>query len=192
MEKAAAGAIVQIVVNQTPFYAESGGQVGDAGIIRTDTGEARVTDTKKTAGVFFHVAEVTTGEIAVGQGARLAVDFVPGTRFPAGGTVTARDEAGGDYRIAIEAGPRFYLSGIGYMNPDWSHGLNKGPLAVGYDEIASCAGARHESRREHPQAFAKLSMTTPEGKVLGGQGCFESIVLGRHVPSGLTSMFDVP
>ena len=126
------------------------------------------------------------------HGARLAVEFVPGTRFPARGVVTARDDAGGEYRIAIEAGPRFYLSGIGYMNPDWSHGLNKGPLAVGYDEISSCAGAPHGSRYEHPQAFATLAMTTPDGTVLEGQGCFESIVLGRHVPSGLTSMFEVP
>ena len=124
--------------------------------------------------------------------ARLAVEFAPGTRFPARGVVTARDEAGGAYRIAIEAGSRFYLSGIGYMNPDWSHGLNQGPLAIGYDEIASVAAANHASRTEHPQAFARLAMTTPEGRVLEGVGCFESIVLGRHAPSQLTSMFDVP
>jgi recombination protein RecA len=43
--QAAMGETVQIVVNQTPFYAESGGQVGDAGLIRTDTGLAEVTDT---------------------------------------------------------------------------------------------------------------------------------------------------
>ena len=104
----------------------------------------------------------------------------------------ARDEAGGEYRIEIEAASRFYLSGIGYMNPDWSHGLNKGPLAVGYDEYASCAHAPHASRFEHPQAFARLTMTAPEGKTLSGQGCFESIVLGRHAPTGLASMFDVP
>ncbi len=44
-----------------PFYAESGGQVGDAGLIRTDTGVAAVTDTKKSAGVFIHIAQVTEG-----------------------------------------------------------------------------------------------------------------------------------
>ncbi len=123
--------------------------------------------------------------------ARLEVEFEPGTRYPARGTVTARDEAGGQYRIEIAAGPRFYLSGIGYMNPDWSHGLNKGPLAIGYDEYDSDA-VSHGSRFEHPQAFASLAMTTPDGSVLQGAGCFESIVLGRHVPSGLSSMFDVP
>ena len=69
----AAGAKVQIIVNQTPFYGESGGQVGDMGLIRTDTGLARVTDTKKAQGVFIHVAEVTEGEIARGQPAKLEV-----------------------------------------------------------------------------------------------------------------------
>ncbi|MGB3316346.1 MAG: alanine--tRNA ligase [Albidovulum sp.] len=70
---AATGAKVQIVVNQTPFYAESGGQVGDSGLIRTDTGMATVSDTRKSAGVFIHIAEVTEGEIARGQPAKLEV-----------------------------------------------------------------------------------------------------------------------
>jgi len=68
-----ARAAVQIVVNQTPFYAESGGQVGDAGSLRTETGAARITDTKKVAGVFIHIAEVTEGEISRGQAAKLEV-----------------------------------------------------------------------------------------------------------------------
>ena len=79
-----------------------------------------------------------------------------------------------------------------YMNPDWAHGLNKGPLAIGYDEVASSAQALHGSRFEHPQAFATVEMTTPDGILIKGHGCFESIVIGRHVPSGFTTMFDVP
>ena len=70
---AAAGFTVQIVVNQTPFYAESGGQVGDQGFIRTQTGLAEVTDTKKAAGVFIHVARVVEGSILKGQPAKLDV-----------------------------------------------------------------------------------------------------------------------
>ena len=73
VETASEGQPVQIVVNQTPFYAESGGQVGDTGLIRTDTGLARVTDTRKVAGVFSHVAEVTEGTIIKGQPAKLEV-----------------------------------------------------------------------------------------------------------------------
>ena len=76
VERAATGDKVQLVVNQTPFYAESGGQVGDTGLLRTETGSARITDTKKVEGVFIHVAEVDDGEIRVGQGAELAVDHL--------------------------------------------------------------------------------------------------------------------
>ena len=67
------GTSVQIVVNQTPFYAESGGQVGDQGFVRTATGLAEVTDTRKTAGVFLHLATVTEGTILRGQPAKLEV-----------------------------------------------------------------------------------------------------------------------
>ncbi len=70
---AATGEAVQVVVNQTPFYAESGGQVGDTGLIRTDTGMIEVTDTKKAAGVFIHIGRVTEGSVAKGQPAKLEV-----------------------------------------------------------------------------------------------------------------------
>ncbi|MBK5927247.1 alanine--tRNA ligase [Rhodobaculum claviforme] len=71
---ATAGAQVQVVVNQTPFYGESGGQVGDTGMMRTETGAARITDTKKAQGVFIHFAEVTEGTLTPGQPAQLSVD----------------------------------------------------------------------------------------------------------------------
>ncbi len=74
IDHAEAGETVQIALNQTPFYAESGGQVGDTGTIRTETGRARVRDTRKTAGVFIHVAEVEEGRIDAGQAAFLDVD----------------------------------------------------------------------------------------------------------------------
>jgi alanyl-tRNA synthetase len=71
--QAETGQTVQIVVNQTPFYAESGGQVGDAGLIRTQTGTAEVTDVKKAAGVFIHIGRVTEGTVIKGQPAKLEV-----------------------------------------------------------------------------------------------------------------------
>ena len=48
VDGATEGQQVGIVVNQSPFYAESGGQVGDRGLIKTETGAARVTDTRKS------------------------------------------------------------------------------------------------------------------------------------------------
>ncbi|MEL7429988.1 MAG: alanine--tRNA ligase, partial [Pseudomonadota bacterium] len=54
-----AGTSVAVVVNQTPFYGESGGQVGDSGEIRFEGGKIRVTDTKKRGeGIFVHLGEV--------------------------------------------------------------------------------------------------------------------------------------
>jgi hypothetical protein len=126
------------------------------------------------------------------QGARMEMEYVPGTRYPANAVVTATDAAGRTYRFEIAPHARFYLSGIGYMNPEWAHGLNKGPLTIGYDEIASNAGAMHGPGTEHVQSTSSVMLTLPNGKVLSGHGCFESLVLGRHTPSGLTSMFDVP
>src|SRR5690606_37048583 len=71
---AKAGESVQIVLNQSPFYAESGGQVGDSGTLRCEGAEARITDTRKVAGVFIHFAEVTKGTLTKGAAAQLQVD----------------------------------------------------------------------------------------------------------------------
>ncbi len=74
VDNAETGTSVQIALNQTPFYAESGGQIGDSGVLRTENGVARITDTRKTAGVFQHIAEVTEGTISRGDAAILEVD----------------------------------------------------------------------------------------------------------------------
>jgi len=66
---------VEIVVDATPFYAESGGQIGDAGTIAWDGGAATVTDvTKPAGGVFVHHATVTEGALRVGDTVQLTVD----------------------------------------------------------------------------------------------------------------------
>jgi alanyl-tRNA synthetase len=76
VDQASAGEEVAIVVNQTPFYAESGGQVGDAGTITADNGLcATVTDTSKQLGrLFVHHAKVEAGGIKVGDPVKLAID----------------------------------------------------------------------------------------------------------------------
>jgi alanyl-tRNA synthetase len=69
VERAEAGTDVAVVLNQTPFYAESGGQVGDAGTITGLGGLViRVTDTQKKLGTLFvHLGRVEAGTAAVGQ-----------------------------------------------------------------------------------------------------------------------------
>lgn len=71
-----AGETGAIVLNQTPFYAESGGQVGDTGVLTGEGGiKFRVTDTQKKLGDFFvHVGMVESGEVKVGTALQLEVD----------------------------------------------------------------------------------------------------------------------
>jgi alanyl-tRNA synthetase len=75
VESAAEGEDVAIIVSQTPFYGESGGQQGDTGIISGDGFRAEVRDTlKKADGVFVHYAKLVSGALKVGAAAELAVD----------------------------------------------------------------------------------------------------------------------
>ena len=79
IDSAREGDEVELVFTETPFYAESGGQMGDRGRISTETGEVEVRDVQKpVAGLFVHQGIVTKGEVAVDQEARLSVD--PSTR----------------------------------------------------------------------------------------------------------------
>src|SRR6187401_3519659 len=72
-----AGETGVVIVNQTPFYAESGGQVGDTGIMRADGLRFTVTDTqKKAADLFVHSGVVEEGTLEVGAALALDVDHV--------------------------------------------------------------------------------------------------------------------
>ncbi len=75
VEQAFQGDVIQFFLDQTPFYAESGGQVADRGMIVTDTGQAVVKDVKKAPnGQHLHTAEVTNGEISAGQRASARIE----------------------------------------------------------------------------------------------------------------------
>ncbi len=65
VESASAGDEVTILLNETPFYAESGGQVGDTGYIKTDDATINVLDTKKRNGKILHIGIVEGGTIKV-------------------------------------------------------------------------------------------------------------------------------
>jgi alanyl-tRNA synthetase len=79
---ARAGETITIALEQTPFYAESGGQVGDTGWITAPGNgtscalKIEITDTRKTGGIFFHTGKVLEGEATVGQSVTATVDAV--------------------------------------------------------------------------------------------------------------------
>ena len=70
-----AGALVEVFLDRTPFYAEAGGQVGDTGTITTDTGRAEVLDTTYAIpNLRRHLARVVEGTMTPGQEARAEID----------------------------------------------------------------------------------------------------------------------
>lgn len=82
VDSADAGESVQIVVSQTPFYGESGGQMGDTGVISTDNAKVSVSDTQKRGeGLFVHVAKVAEGKLKVGDAVILTVDHARRSRL---------------------------------------------------------------------------------------------------------------
>src|SRR4051794_17033175 len=75
VDEAREGETVGVVVNQTPFYGESGGQMGDTGTISGDGFRIDVTDTQKKAdGLFVHEGKVAKGTVKTGAAVDLAVD----------------------------------------------------------------------------------------------------------------------
>ena len=72
--EAAAGQTVEVVLDRTPFYAEMGGQMGDAGVLAADGVRLAVTDTKSHNGLYAHVATVEEGTLAEGAVLTAAVD----------------------------------------------------------------------------------------------------------------------
>ena len=75
VDSASEGDTVEVFVDRTPFYAESGGQIGDMGTITTGGGRVRIEDTQKPAdGVIAHLGTVMTGEVRIGDAATATVD----------------------------------------------------------------------------------------------------------------------
>ncbi len=87
-EEAEAGTEIQIVINQTPFYAESGGQIGDKGYISGDGVVVRVEDVKRESDFFIHFGRIERGTIRVGDSVTAQIDRACRRRAEANHTAT--------------------------------------------------------------------------------------------------------
>ena len=75
VDSAEVGSNVEIITNQTPFYGESGGQVGDQGIIFNSDCKINITDTQKKMGdLFVHIGKIESGAIKIGQSVNLEIN----------------------------------------------------------------------------------------------------------------------
>ncbi|WP_066704931.1 alanine--tRNA ligase [Celeribacter ethanolicus] len=160
------GDTVQIVVNQTPFYGESGGQVGDTGVIRVEKSIAKVTDTKKVAGVFIHFATIETGEIKVGAPAALEVDHTRRSAIRANHSAThllheALRETLGDH-----VAQRGSLNAPDRLRFDFSHAK-----ALSAEEIAKVERDVNAFIRQNTAVETRI-MTPDDARALGAQALF--------------------
>jgi len=76
VEQIDSGTAGHIVLDQTTFYAESGGQVGDTGVIKTDTAEFTVDDTQKVALSYWHFGTIKSGSMRLGDTVEATIDTV--------------------------------------------------------------------------------------------------------------------
>jgi alanyl-tRNA synthetase len=163
---AKAGDQVQIVLNQTPFYAESGGQVGDAGTLKTDTGAARITDTKKSQGVFIHLAEVTEGTLTAGQGAELTVDHTRRAAIRANHSATHLLNEALRRTLGDHIAQRGSLNAPDRLRFDFSHSK-----AVSSEELATVEAEVNALIRQNGSVETRI-MTPDDARGLGAQALF--------------------
>ena len=165
-EAATVGQPVLIVANQTPFYAEAGGQVGDTGTLTTEGGQATITDAKRSAGVVIHTAEVTEGRIALGEGAVLTVDGPRRAAIRANHSAThllheALRQALGDH-----VAQRGSLNAPDRLRFDFSHSK---PLTS--DEVARIEDEVNAYIRQNERVETRI-MTPDAARAIGAQALF--------------------
>ncbi len=178
-----AGESGAIVLNQTPFYAESGGQVGDTGMLTGEGVKFRVTDMQKKVGdLFVHVGTVEQGTLKVGTALQLEVDHAQALFDPRpslGDASAARSAAAGarrshrPARLAGGAGsPALRLRASkadhgGRARPRRGHRQRGGARKRRGDDAADGGRRRPRSRRARP-VRRKIRRRGPCG--LDGQG----------------------
>ncbi|WP_127104410.1 alanine--tRNA ligase [Pararhodobacter zhoushanensis] len=177
---------VSVVVNQTPFYGESGGQVGDTGWLRWDGGEAVVRDTRKINGVFVHVAEVTQGALRVGQPVKLEVDHTRRSAIRANHSATHLLHEALRRALGDHVAQRGSLNAPDRLRFDFSHGA-----ALSAADVAGVEAEVNAFIRQNAPVDTRI-MTPDDARALGAQALFGEkygdevrvVSMGRLLDSG--------
>ncbi len=165
-EVAQATGEVQIIVNQTPFYAESGGQVGDTGFIRAPGGLAEVTDTRSVAGVFIHIARMIEGEIARGQYVKLEVDHRRRAAIRANHSATHLLHEALRRALGEHVAQKGSLNAPDRLRFDFSHGAG-----LSAEELAQVEAEVNAFIRQNSPVETRI-MSPDEARAMGAQALF--------------------
>ena len=168
VERAAEGSDITVLVNQTPFYGESGGQMGDTGIITGEHGlRIEVTDTTKPLGrLHAHHGTVRSGAIAVGETVHLAIDADRRDRIRANHSATHLLHAALRHRLGEHVTQKGSLVAEGRLRFDFSH-----PKPLTADEIAAIEAEVNAEIRHNEQVGTRL-MTPDEAIAAGAMALF--------------------
>jgi alanyl-tRNA synthetase len=161
--EAASGAEVGVILNQTPFYAESGGQVGDTGVIFSSGGaELAVRDTVKKAGdLHVHLGTVTHGTLKVGDAVELRVDGSRRRLLRANHSVTHLLHQALRQRLGEHVTQKGSLVAPDRLRFDFSH-----PRPLNTDDIIAIEAEVNERIRANSAVRTRL--LTPDGAVAEG------------------------
>jgi len=161
-----AGESALVVLNQSPFYAESGGQVGDQGVLSSETGSARITDTKKVAGVFLHYAEITSGHLQPGIGCSVAVDHQRRSAIRANHSATHLLHEALRGHLGAHVAQRGSLNAADRLRFDFSHAKALTAQELQLVETEVNAYIRQNS------AVTTRIMTPDDARAIGAQALF--------------------
>ncbi len=168
VERAGAGDKVVILTNQTPFYAESGGQMGDIGSVASDKGlRAAVEDTSKPLGrLHAHHAVIEAGEVAVGDAVQLVVDSERRGRVRANHSATHLLHAALRHRLGGHVTQKGSLVAPDRFRFDFSH-----PKALTNEDIAAVEEEVNRHIRENDAVTTRL-MSPDEAIAAGAMALF--------------------
>ncbi|MCH8685126.1 alanine--tRNA ligase [Pedomonas mirosovicensis] len=168
VDSATAGEQVRIVTNQTPFYGESGGQMGDAGRLRGANGlEIEISDTQKPLGlIHVHVGEVKGGTVRVGDELEMIVDGERRSALRANHSATHLLHEALRRRLGAHVTQKGSLVAPDRLRFDISH--NK---ALSEDEIAAVEADVNARIRENHEVVTRL-MTPDEAIAAGAMALF--------------------
>ena len=168
VDSAQAGEEVVILTNQTPFYAESGGQQGDSGTISGDKGLlAKVSDTAKPLGrLHAHRATIESGVVAVGDSVHLAIDAERRAQIRANHSATHLLHAALRHRLGNHISQKGSLVAADRLRFDFSH-----PRPLTPEDIAVIEAEVNAHIRENESVVTRL-MSTDEAIAAGAMALF--------------------
>ena len=166
IESAGKGDRVQLIFNQTPFYGESGGQVGDTGNIRFENGKANIIDTKRSVGVFVHFAEINSGILSVNEAVELEVEDLRRSSVRANHSATHLLHEALRNKLGNHVAQRGSLNAADRLRFDFSHSK-----ALTKDELVAVQSSVNFYIRQNTEVSTRV-MSPDDARKLGATALF--------------------